>query len=1353
MEIYIVATIRELGNKITGYLAFDLDDKKSMIVSKASMIEAVVAGRAKIHNAALLKNSGSKIILSKCAMKGTRYSLDILSYYYKEQPYEIFNRGLLVLKQKENNKWCIISVSNANTVNCAEVTTNILNDYIMQGKVLNYDAEKRDILAAKNICSSNEENTANSMQTIVSKQEDVNPRLAELTRRALDNDDIWDMDTFDEFMKLKGWEYVVNKSRLVSLDYRCDIIHLPIDIKEVGRMVMGKSINHPIKKIIIGPKTREFSSLTENQYFADKLTTDEYIEVEEIYFQKADRTQYDTSEIYIGKFTNCLHITKALNIPYDFSSISGLYNYCIIEPQIILDNKHPITQYKLWNSFKKTEFKQSSLIINNMVEISDSFYCSIGLREIYIRKAEKLNKIEASFNNIATLNKVNFSEMTKLLNINNSFMGCGFTQVDLSNCILLYSITNASFNECEHLESITLPSNLGAIDLNNLHGTMVKHLEIDMHKAKCYYISDAESNLQIRWFNSSEDNILRIHNDFLHNTSSNTRMSIMDKIENGEDILDNVTIDTNIVLEQEAFSTWIRFESTHNQRLFRKVVKLEDEAFSRSRIKIFDSADLPNIDTISSNCFKLGKIEKVVLDKNIVSIGVNGFKQATSLETLIVSENLKKISKSAFSDTRSSNIVRVYAVRGSYASSFFKAINNFVVVDVDSVDEARDIVFGDSLHSNEKINKFRMIWGNIPEYSWIFEEPFVNNIGNIAKVLLAVDNKTESNNLVYERPNLLNVRLDSMPKMYNEFYEKLYKSKELKQLGSEDSQIEIGRRISFDKKLDISDKFIMLSDICREFCEPYAELFNTNINERIESGDLIINGSELLLVDKDRAIMRYELGSDCSYSKIELICIIESGIIVYAGVINTKLNKVYAMFDIRSDRCFYIGMLSKNYNKSLKYDIKKPLSEILNTGDIICQGCCEGRRGKGRVETKVVISGAEFANFEDITFDMLLYFLGNTFYIGTYFETSPKAKLAIPYGIFVDSRSKTVFICKLLINSTDSTHLIGVMISEKIAFSDMKELHRLVDERLSTLNDPYNTKCQFKIAKKVILYGNNIDNMVKSDMSYYDVDRNNTLARLADKVYKNNYRNISDDIPEEFMYELFNSSLMRRANCSFNEIKDSDEYIRVKTYTYKNKYIQVYSYIDGYVMGIIDKKTKMSDKDVLKFSLLNLDSMFDMLFKMGYILNNNQFRITPVSNRKISEDYMIKVYAISNEYSEFNANFFIGIDKLSGYSHILLDCGNKEVISILRFNSLIDAYDVLTDYIVTQDTFGPVLKSILEDKPYDQSSKFNRTRNAIIDGYNMMLSTKRSNNFFREDVLKKACKQPPESAMPDIFIK
>ena len=57
MEIYIVATIRELGNKITGYLAFDLDDKKSMIVSKASMIEAVVAGRAKIHNAALLKNS------------------------------------------------------------------------------------------------------------------------------------------------------------------------------------------------------------------------------------------------------------------------------------------------------------------------------------------------------------------------------------------------------------------------------------------------------------------------------------------------------------------------------------------------------------------------------------------------------------------------------------------------------------------------------------------------------------------------------------------------------------------------------------------------------------------------------------------------------------------------------------------------------------------------------------------------------------------------------------------------------------------------------------------------------------------------------------------------------------------------------------------------------------------------------------------------------------------------------------------------------------------------------------------------------------------------------------------------
>lgn len=187
-------------------------------------------------------------------------------------------------------------------------------------------------------------------------------------------------------------------------------------------------------------------------------------------------------------------------------------------------------------------------------------------------------------------------------------------------------------------------------------------------------------------------------------------------------------------------------------------------------------------------------------------------------------------------------------------------------------------------------------------------------------------------------------------------------------------------------------------------------------------------------------------------------------------------------------------------------------------------------------------------------------------------------------------------------------------------------------------------------------------------------------------------------------------------------------------------------------MGIVDKKTKMSDKKVLKFSLLDIDSILDMLVRIGYILNNNEFRITPVSNRRIDKNYMTKIYTVDTTYDTYKAVFSIGIDKLSGYSHILLDCEGDEVISILRFNSMMDAYDVLFDYIIDSDV-GLDIKAIANNGTEENMGVFGRTRNKIIDGFNMLSVTTRRNSLFKEGILKKACKQPPEEAMTDIFLK
>lgn len=1269
MHIYIVATYRngKDESKITDYLLLDIDDNfKTLKVSKEQLVNVLSQNKIKLFNAKL----------STTAIVGTYYSLNRLPSFR----YNVLdtNFRIVILNKNDKNTEFLGCFVDQNGVNVSKINLNTVNSCFSQGLVCNIGdsylplCEKID--------------TPKEKQPQVRVNADVN-----------DVDSEWTVDMFIAYMRSKGYTYQLyqlssgNGYELRDIDPRCEVVHIPVGVVIINCLYGSKP--KKIKGIVL-PKTLE---LFENLYEDAKRMTDvddlsemdtsDFIEVDYIYFQNknANPETYKKSGEYHA--LQQLIINKYANCPNRYT-VRHLYKYCIFNCNINID-----LQINLRGAFYYCIFKGDNSKVNvNVSSITQSFYQIQGLEEISI--GSNVTDIWGSFEHVY-FSKIDFSKAIHLKTITSSFnYNIRSVDIDLSKCESLTNVDSRSFF-LMYINKLILSDSINSIASQCFSSINSVSPGCDS-KFKLKEVVLPASLKNLSWPVFDDETVIKFNKQTTAIKSSLLRGYTLHNIE--------FTNNTKII-DQHAYSSMAEVCTFDALHIPESIVEIQESAFNRALLTDFDSRKLPLVHEIPNECFMESLVETVILGDNIESIGAKAFKRCRYLRTIIISDKVKNISNSAFSDIHADKITTIYVVKGSYAARKL-ANTKESLIEMDSFDEILESITDVQTTPSEKIAKFRLMLTGSP-YEALLDIPDYNkNINFIYKFVQYINNNVQDKSIAVDTSKYRPIDLSYIPGL------------------AEDYKRVTDLAISHSNTLKRNNVFACLNNLITRLCDSDERLYTNTFFHVLQIGN--ISSKPIIYCDDTRVI--YHITAEIlTKAYFEMLVIVVDGKIQFMHGINTiKILRYLTCNDKLSLVASSLGVERTN-----PFGIS--FTKFLKIGDSLTSSNESARYSI--YASDYTINGVKIPNkIGDDTNSYVVSTLrsmmkNNWIFIGTtiaFDETLSKQtryneKRNYPtlfYDLieqkFIEVIAKFEFSANK-IEEIDMYTVVGII--------DLADINKIDKRYFAELDEALNDETTNNIIELASLSDEIIENM-HNDMSNYDITGNKNIMDLADAVYKYNIDDVAK-LNVQSANALLHSDFFELSDLTMNNIRKEDKRYKfefgTQLYNSESLFIQYRVNQDNYIMGVISNDTLMNKKGILYHSILSMREILQTLWLIGeYRSNGNDTSLNKIANTTINPDNFVFIKTLCDNMIDRNGiKYDIALDRFNGDTYVICEQWDSDFYTLFRFKHLLDAYDFLHKIFFNNlSTLRQSAKKLVynEYNMNQNADSISNTRSFIING-------------------------------------
>lgn len=1068
MRVYIVAVIKGYRRKTLGYRLVDLDDNnKVMEVPKDKVIQALDRGAIKIYNGKLTGQ----------AVTGTYYSLELLN----EEQYANRRNDVLILNKKVDKHGNIICTTISNSKGIIRtIGLQELSALINSGaKILNILPDQNgnigimcdsDIIDDKTIQERKEKQLSNNMQ--ISDDEARNKNI------------VWDLERFDQYMKLKGWIYSmkdVNSNNILSIDVKkytdkpvqivsissdATIIHLPKNVFGVTQIFSEKP-DHDIDTIIINSKCEYIGSMCGEQEDNKNVDMNSNLNIHRFYYQhdtndknEVVQTNFNIRNENINRYDievelfglRCINIIDDYELP-NCKKLTHTFNNCKI-PFIKL-SKYTKEIRQSFNNIVVTDktFRTATL--------EDIGYCFRSVQNLEYIKIDHYTKYLRSCFNNCKLQSIDFSSATELRDMRSV---CSNTTIkgnlDLSKCEALSSLVGCFYydnnNTARPFGELKLPPNLSSIYRSFFNCNLEKEINI----------YSKLTSIQHPIFNGSDV--------ILHNNNI-----IDNNLINESEIKINGIYDTNLIFKNANKIKEYAFEEAKIKSfiLTNTIEVISDYAFKKSYINEFDSGNTNKDIVISNECFAESSVlNTVIFRENVIEIKDKALFRCNNLETVVIGPNVISIGKYAIPTTSDSKKpYKIYVVKGSYAHNRLKNYSNIVVKN--SMEEILSDISLEATTSENQLAKFNLILGE--EYKVLLSDKYAPTAKTAYKVISSLKNDADmQSDLQLNTSKFCDKDISILGNaFYNEYHDYIKRSYE------EGITYETPDNFKYTEFITICNFITTIRDNCLELVDNIVKV-NKNINmHSIKYRD---SAGNIILVAKSHIGKEYMGGS----VNIGLMCIIQNNRLKYVADITQRVFSICES-DIfnryRTYLCNYNFISTRNIssNNTLGTFSRCCVLQFMNVDDYITS------------EESYVYNSLIPSKFSSLITESIMK---NSTVIGLK-NTNRADCINILLLCHIDG---ILYDIRLEMNTSSSSYknlslLNKYKIDDLFSNSELKEYLDLYNSSLNRSNSLYNESLAYNTLKYELLDKQSEIELISS-INSYDINKKSRIAEIADII-------------------------------------------------------------------------------------------------------------------------------------------------------------------------------------------------------------------------------------------------------------
>lgn len=556
-------------------------------------------------------------------------------------------------------------------------------------------------------------------------------------------DDWISFDYFKSEMLVRGLKYNfghIDDALISSLDDRVLSINIPC-----GAVDVRGTVDNPVNDILVARIPNTVYSIGQGAFKA--LT-----KLEKVIYQPKD--EGDTREF-------CLYNSNALAkqlgtcdisqlVPVDVNKLNSLFNesrfcsadlQCLHELTVLHDcynysriNDRIFLKYTALEVIEKS-FNDTSVLSRETVEIPSSVKTiKDSFRHTVTRTSDESSEEPLCFD---------FSNATSLEDIDTSFIGCGMTVVDLSNCTSIKSMHDV-FKDMPNLEKVILPASLQFmtscfVNCSNLEEVVYPEGVLRVGYgcySGCPKLKEIHLPASCKMINSSA----RI-NFISHGTTiiPNKMCTARGPHVHFADVL------TGIANSGCATSDVSNFDF---QDTICALGTYAFQSFSGNMLDMYNWA----VTEIPFNCFNECRLKALILPKGTKNICKSAFSGSINLEKLFIPSSCGSIDATAFKNVGTNVLggTQLFVVKDSYAEKLFKRKKIKLNVS-DTDDEAYCKISGQTtLSSDKQMMKAKLLMSGsddpiikeIADDAYIDRVAFYNSILNNAKATASFSYKT-----------------------------------------------------------------------------------------------------------------------------------------------------------------------------------------------------------------------------------------------------------------------------------------------------------------------------------------------------------------------------------------------------------------------------------------------------------------------------------------------------------------------------------------------------------------------------------------------------------------------------------
>lgn len=1156
-------------------------------------------------------------------------------------------------------------VADKDTIRVNSINRDSLIAAIKSGKVIN-DAEVIEWLSVN--------------QKLVSMNTNVVVNDS-IEKSAENSEEIWDIGKFEEYMKRHNWRYEIveveysgkNVKCLRNVDENCEVLHMPMGIEITG--VLFKRAPRMLKTLIISNTVKYFDTLYTNR------GNDEVVRINRVVIQhRANGIEsYDLG-------LNGLNITEELIFPdVLFEGIINIFNNSVINKvnmgggarlfqesfnhtKGIGNAASGLKAMQIKESFSQSDIKQVQII--GLLELSGSFN-NCEIITVDLTQSQKLSYMVNSFNNNIGLREL------KLYTINHKYF---INLVD-------NTMEKGGFYNCPldflHIERISGASALSVKGLGN-NNTLVFGKEVT---------EDCGSIFNLIITNNQKPKII---------------------------------IEAEHIRLKELFTVLYMYQTNDPEKIEirEKISSVAPRAFVAPEAYNFDTMVFPNWHDIEPATFYGYGVRTLIINKNIEHISEYAMQECVTIQNIILDDtNIADTLK--LNMFKQSRAVRVFVLRGSKAATAFsKWTKHFMVTEVDSIEEAKNIVFTEL--GKDNIAKYKVILTGTPD-EWLVDDKYKNNISFLYKMI--------SNS----RKNIPGHELELDTSKFKEVDGRM-----VKYLHKDLSGVD---KYSVPEGYKHSNRFVALSNLITKLFKPSMYAYNERLLNHLDCVGWATSAKIIYTDELNNNIYQINITEVQNSLRYSLLVIEEFGIIKY--VCDVMMYNYYLENTIGEAD----PMLTGAYNIRFRQPITEySITHLLKQGDRVYTD----QFSTGNVISSVSIPGmvdfTKAANPRMIINDTWLM-------IGFKRETKIMSKRTVKV-LFYDLISQQLIETSVENGSSDAISLkvsvaqrvehknvsklgfIDQVLIEKV--HEFEELSTLDKEYFDTLKGYYNSGMRFEILADIIKPKEEKEKILMN-RDNYDIGENKKICDFAEYVMntitsETELKQFPQTIKQYLA--LIESGILRKSSENLKGLeKKEGKYVCNERHKITNNLGKEIEYIEygpsiglkngngfkdyrPYFVGIITPLGKTRNKTELFECSIQPSKLLRVMREIAKNRRSNTSGqiLDRVTNKPIYRERFIVIKKDLIEYGDREPyNVYIGVEKQGGNVFVLSSYDEQDVYTFLRFKDICTAFDFLQVSIGEgQGEYNTVAIAEVMNSEVDtielKNSEIGRIRIAITDG-------------------------------------